>query len=294
MKSGVFLSDRFGAGHWQDEKARTGCTVIAPRAGICVAGIAWRGAAPATRELDLLHIDGVAPGINAICLSGGSAFGLESSTGVTRYLEQNGIGFDAGVATVPLVPALSIFDLAVGNSEIRPDADSGYSACEAIAYGSAVRGGVVGAGTGATVNKISGMESAKQSGIGLCSAARGELVISTLSVCNAFGTIIDRNAAQLFPDADAAAGMMTSFSGDSGGNCTFAVCCIEADFNRKEADRMAEMAFAGLSRAIRPAHTSFDFDAVIVLTSGEQTADPHLAGMLAAETVHQAIVDGCS
>lgn len=290
--TGTFSLSEVGIGHWQDSAPRTGCTAILLETMV-TAGLSWRGSAPATRELDLLHIDGITESINGVMLTGGSVFGLDSAAGAVRFLRERGRGFDAGVTRVPLLPTLSLFDLSVGDAEAYPDADAGYLACQNLAYGEKIERGAVGAGCGATIHKLWGQENARPSGFGLCSAQIAGVRIATAAVSNALGTLRDRDGAWLYGDPFSAEAACDTFADlGSGGNCTFAVVCVEALLNRKQAEKVAEMAMAGLARAITPAHTSFDFDAVIALSTGTVKVPITQLGLAAAETVHEAILDG--
>jgi len=288
-------------GHAQDRKARTGCTVVLAPAG-AVGGLAACGAAPATRELDLLRIDGIAGRVHAVLLTGGSAFGLEAAGGVLSWLAERGIGFDAGVARVPLVPTLSLFDLAVGSAEVRPDARMARSACRA-ASAQTPRTGSVGAGAGATVGKALGMDFCSPSGVGTASANVGDAVVGALAVSNAFGDLVDshggivagaRDPANPVSFIDSAARLRRGVGPDIEpfANCTFAVVATSARLDRRLAARLAEMAMAGVARAVRPAHTMFDFDAVITLSCGQAEADVTALGCAAADLVRESILLG--
>jgi L-aminopeptidase/D-esterase-like protein len=188
-------------GHASNIEARTGCTVILCGEVGAVCGVDVRGAAPGTRETDLLNPSNLVERVHAILLAGGSAFGLDAATGVMRFLEELGIGYDTGVARVPIVPAAVIFDLAVGNPQIRPDAAMGYNAC-ANATDKRVKEGQVGAGTGAMVGKILGMPYASPGGIGSASMklANGATV-GVLVVVNAMGDIIDPESGDILAGA---------------------------------------------------------------------------------------------
>ena len=175
-------------GHWSDPEGRTGCTVVLPPPGTVGSGEV-RGGAPGTRETDLLRPGMLVEEVHAVLLTGGSAFGLAAATGVVRWLEERGTGFDAGVARVPIVPAAVLFDLGVGDPGARPDEDSGYAACEAAAE--AVEEGAVGAGTGATVAKLYGPERAVPGGIGFASVEDSGITVQAIAAVNSFGEIVD-------------------------------------------------------------------------------------------------------
>ena len=287
-------------GHAQDAEAKTGCTVIlAPEDG-ATNGFAWRGASPATRETDLLRIDGIAKKVHAVMLSGGSAFGLDAASGAMRWLEAHGIGFPAGVATVPIVPAFSLFDLAWGRPDVRPDAAMGETACEA-ASATTVKEGAAGAGTGAAVGKLFGMDHCCQSGVGTASGTVKDITIGALTVSNAFGDIVDEDGDIVAGTRDPESGQFVDTAAylrengmpiDPYANCTFAVVCTDMALERPEANRLAEMAFAGIARAVSPAHPLFDYDALVVLSCGDKRGDLHAAGAVAAKLVHEALVSG--
>lgn len=287
-------------GHAQDHEAKTGCTVILAPEGGAANGFAWRGASPATRETDLLRIDGIAQKVHAIMLTGGSAFGLDSASGAMRWLEAHGIGFPAGVATVPIVPTFSLFDLAWGRPDIRPDATMGEAACE-TASAEPVKQGAVGAGAGAAVGKMFGMDLCCQSGVGSASGKTKDITVGAITVSNAFGDIIDESGAIVAGTRDPQTGEFVDTAAwlrENGmpvepyANCTFSVVCTDMALDRRDANRLAEMAFAGITRAISPAHPLFDFDAVIVLSCGDKDGDLHAAGALAAKLVHESLVSG--
>jgi len=183
-------------GHYTDKAAATGCTVVLCEGG-AVGGVDIRGSAPGTRETDLLRPMNLVERVHAICLSGGSAFGLDAASGVMRYLEERGCGFDTSVARVPIVPAAILFDLGVGSAKVRPGAEEGYQACLAASEGGVAEGSV-GAGTGATVGKVLGMEQATKSGLGTASQRLSSgTVVGALVVVNAFGDIVDPATGQV-------------------------------------------------------------------------------------------------
>lgn len=288
-----------GSAH--NKGAKTGCTVILPPDGLAIAGICTKGSAPANKELDLLRIDGITTGVTAVVLTGGSAFGLDCSSGVMKWLEEQNYGFNAGVATVPLVPTLSIFDLATGDPSVRPDAEMGYLACCNLSSAPPLQGSY-GVGAGATVGKLKGMQYCSPSGLGSASGRAGEVTVGVLGVANAFGDIVN-SSGEIVAGAKETDGSWINCAEDiiANGipgaenlfaNCTFAVVATDMKLNRKEANKVAEMAIAGLARALHPAFTMFDFDAVIVLSCGEKRGDLHGVGSLAAALVQQALVNG--
>ena len=285
-------------GHDTNLEAGTGCTVILcdrPAAG----GVDVRGGAPATRETDLLRPMHLIEGVNAILLTGGSAFGLDAASGVMRYLEERGIGYDTGVARVPIVPAAAIFDLAFGSATIRPDAAAGYRACEQ-ASADAVAQGTIGAGTGATVGKMAGPASMMKGGLGSASALLSDgTIVGAIVVVNALGDIIEPQTQQVIAGTrnPGGSGFM---SANPFSNTTIAVVATSAALPREQANKMAQMAHDGMAQTIRPAHTMFDGDTVFALALGptlQQLHDSSLAavqistiGAAAATTLARAII----
>jgi L-aminopeptidase/D-esterase-like protein len=259
-------------GHDTNLAAGTGCTVI-----LCdtpaVGGVDVRGGAPATRETDLLRPMHMIEAVNAIVLTGGSSFGLDAASGVMRYLEEQGIGFDTGVAKVPIVPAAAIFDLAFGDATVRPDAAAGYRACEQ-ATTELVTQGNVGAGTGATVGKMMGPVLAMKGGLGSASTQLpdGTLVGAIVAV-NALGDILDPQTQQVIAGARNPVG---GFIFDNlAGNTTIAVVATNASLTKVDVNKVAQMAHNGLAMVIRPAHTMFDGDTVFALALGAQAQTLH-------------------
>jgi L-aminopeptidase/D-esterase-like protein len=291
-------------GHASDLEAKTGCTVIiCPPAG-AVGGVDQRGGAPGTRETDLLRPMHLVEKANAILLAGGSAFGLEAAGGVMRWLEEHGIGFDAGVAKVPIVPAAIVFDLGVGRADVRPDARMGYKACEA-ASDEPVPMGLIGAGTGCTVGKVLGPGKAMPGGTGSASLdLGGGLIVGALAVVNVFGDVIDPQDGRIIAGARALTGegfagtldVMKGFIGKtvlrfmSRSNTMVGVVATNARLSKNEANKVAQMAHDGLARTVRPAHTMLDGDTIFALATGAKRADVNLIGAFAAEAMAQAIL----
>jgi L-aminopeptidase/D-esterase-like protein len=284
-------------GHDTNLEGGTGCTVIlcdAPTVG----GIDVRGGAPATRETDLLHPMNLVEEVNAVLLTGGSAFGLDAATGVMRYLEEHGIGFNTGVANVPIVPAAAIFDLAFGVASVRPNAEAGYRACEQ-ATSVAITQGNVGAGTGATVGKMAGPLFAMKGGLGSASTQLADgMLVGALVVVNASGDVIDPQTSQIVAGARNPSGR--GFLADPFGNTTIAVIATNAPLSKVEANKVAQMAHDGMAQALRPAHTMFDGDTIFALALGSRSQakpDPttsasyvSMIGAAAAATLARAIV----
>lgn len=284
-------------GHAQDEVARTGCTVILPDRP-AVAGVDVRGSAPGSREIEVLKPVRLVQEIHGILLTGGSAFGLDASGGVQKYLEERGIGYDVQVTKVPIVPTAVIFDLAVGEAKIRPTAAMAYRACEQ-ASNSETRQGLVGAGCGATVGKIRGIQHCMLGGVGMASWKSGNLAIGALVVVNALGDVIDPVNGKIIAGAKNDDGSLlhtpeylkSHFIAPfkSWGNTTLAVVATNAAFKRDGVTKIAEMAQDGLAYAIRPSHTHFDGDMLFALSVGDEPADVMAVGVIAAELVAEAI-----
>jgi L-aminopeptidase/D-esterase-like protein len=288
-------------GHAHNEEALTGCTVILCEGG-AVGGVDQRGGAPGTRETDLLHPMHLVDKVHALLLTGGSAFGLDAASGVMRYLEERGLGFDAGVARVPIVPAAVLFDLAIGRPDLRPDAAMGYQACLNASSDPPAEGDV-GAGTGATVGKVLGMGQAMKAGIGTASIEIGTgLIVGAIVAVNAFGDVVDPANGQIVAGvrapqgglADTLAVLRAMISGAAGrhglGHTVIGAVATNARLTKEQANKMAQMAHDGLARAIRPAHTLFDGDTIFALATGEKDADVSIVGAFAAEAFAQAIL----
>ncbi|HSD85449.1 MAG TPA: P1 family peptidase [Anaerolineae bacterium] len=289
-------------GHAQNEEALTGCTVILCEAG-AVGGVDQRGGAPGTRETDLLRPLHRVEQVHGVLLTGGSAFGLDATGGVMRYLEERGVGFDVGVARVPIVPAAVIFDLAIGRADVRPDAAIAYQAC-LNATSDPVAEGNVGAGSGATVGKILGMQYAMKSGVGsACVEIAAGLFVGAIAVVNALGDVLDPRTGTIIAGARSENGfadtlrVMQNFqalTSASTGNTIIGVVATNAKLTKEEANKVAQMAHDGLARAVRPAHTMYDGDTIFALSTGDVPADVNLIGALAAEMFAEAIMHGVS
>ncbi len=287
-------------GHYTDREAATGCTVILYEEG-ATAGVDVRGAAPGTRETDLLRPMSLVSQAHAILLSGGSAFGLDAAGGVMRYLEEHGHGFDTGAARVPIVPAAILYDLRIGRSDVRPGPEEGYQACLA-ASGGPVAEGCVGAGTGATVGKILGPERMTKSGLGTACQKLGPISVGAIVAVNAFGDVLDPQTGETIagPRDIKQGGFINTIDimkqagepiGTAFTNTTIGVVATDASLDKEGTNKVAQMAHDGMARAIRPAHTMFDGDVVFALATGEQeTSDVTSVGAVAAEVVAEAIV----
>jgi L-aminopeptidase/D-esterase-like protein len=291
-------------GQAHDLDAVTGCTVILTADG-AVAGVDVRGGAPGTRETDLLDPTALVQQIHAIALCGGSAFGLAAATGVVEWLREHDIGYDAGIARVPIVPGAVLIDLAIGRNDRWPDAAMGYAACAAA--GTDVAEGCVGAGAGATVGKLLGLAGACKSGVGTWSERLADgTTVGALAVCNAWGDVYEEATGRVIagtrdpasgqfagstallrhPDYQAALRSMTMLPQ----NTTLAVVATDAQLTKAEATKLAQMAQDALARTIRPIHTPFDGDTVFALATGRRPAQPPvILGMIAADVLARAI-----
>ncbi|MEY4441377.1 MAG: hypothetical protein RL442_377 [Pseudomonadota bacterium] len=290
-------------GHDTDLRRPTGCTVVLCREG-ATAGVDVRGAAPGTRETDLLAPENTVSHIHGLLLAGGSAFGLDAASGVMRWLDEHGHGFSVGPVRVPIVPAAVIFDLLVGDGRVRPTAESGYRACEQ-ASSAPVEQGCVGAGTGATVGKLWGASRAMKGGVGSAALQVGPWVVGALVVCNAVGDVVDPHTGQLIagarlsPHSLALANtVQTQLSGASipgaftGGNTTIGVVGCNARLTKSQAKRLAQVGHDGWARTIRPVHTPLDGDTLFALATARVNDEPDmmLLSTLAAEVVALATV----
>ena len=296
---GIMEVGGFRVGHAQNREAATGCTVL-----LCdrmsPAGLDVRGGGPASRESQILNPLMAAEGINAVLLSGGSAFGLDAAGGVQRYLEGRDIGFDVGFAKVPLVSESCLFDLGVGSKDVRPDAAMAYAACKNASYDPPAEGNE-GAGTGCTVGKYKGAARAMKSGFGTFAVEAGNVRVGALVAVNALGDICG-------PDGRPVAGLLTAdgkglsstveelmddvshaanlFSG----NTTLGIVVTNCVFRKPELCKIAGMTHNGYARAIRPVHTTADGDSIYALSVGDVPGDVNLVGTMAAYAMERAIV----
>jgi L-aminopeptidase/D-esterase-like protein len=289
-------------GHYTDARRPTGCTVIIFDEP-AVTGVDVRGSAPGTRETDLLNPINTVQQVNAILLAGGSAFGLDAASGVMRYLEEHGIGFHVGHIVVPIVPAAILFDLNLGDSKIRPDAKSGYAACQAASAAS-VSEGNVGAGAGATVGKLFGSQSAMKSGIGSASVRIGEtdLRVGAIVAVNAVGDVLDAGTGETLagarlPDGsgfrNSAAAILkgATVKAQPGAHTTIGVVATNAQLTKSEATKVAQMAHDGLARTINPVHSAMDGDTIFAAANGtaQTHADVTTLGAIAAIAMARAV-----
>ena len=279
-------------GHATDEVGRTGCTVVLTPDG-AAAGVDVRGSAPGTRETDLLRPDAMVERIHGVCLAGGSAFGLAAADGVMRYLAERGVGFDTGLRPVPIVPAAILFDLGAGSPDAVPGPDDGYAACLAAGAGEAGEGpleGRVGAGTGATVGKLAGMDRASSGGVGSSGARLADgSTVAALVVNNAIGNVVGRDGNVLAGNPGAA-----PMVGASGTSTVLVVVATDATLDRGQCRKLAELAHDGIAQAISPPHTLLDGDVAFALSTGRAAAPAGLPELIAlgaavVDTVRTAI-----
>lgn len=287
-------------GHAQSEEGMTGCTAVICEKG-ATAGVDVRGSAPGTRETDLLKPEKMIDRIHAVVLAGGSAFGLEAASGVMKYLEEQGTGFDVGVTKVPIVTSAVIFDLNLGNCKIRPDLKMGYDAAQSAS--SDERGqGNVGCGLGATIGKIMGPGHAMKSGLGSATVKAGDIAVSAIVAVNSFGDIFDYETGRQIAGAYdyKKRELLNTYSimkasnkptGFPMRNTTIGVVATNAALTKAEANKMAGMAQNGLARSINPVHTMFDGDTVFAIATSEVGGDLSLIGTMASEAMSRAITN---
>lgn len=288
-------------GQTEDREAATGCTVLISEEGMC-AGLDVRGGGPASRDTHLLDPQTAAQTIHAVLLGGGSAFGLGAASGVMQYLEEHDIGFDVGVTKVPLVAQSDLFDLTVGRCDVRPQPEMGYEAARLAMEAPNYRDGNYGAGCGATVGKMAGMECCMKTGIGSYAIEIGNFRIGAIVALNALGDIYDWKNGQKI------AGLLTEdgkgfrdtvelmsqsldvVENKFTGNTTIGVVVTNAAFNKTQLCKIASMAHNGYARSIRPVHTSADGDSIYAVSAGSEPVDQDLVGTLAADVMSEAII----
>src|ERR687893_327379 len=288
-------------GHATDREGLTGCTVVLFEEPYAVVGVDVRGSSPGTRETDRLGPHGTVRRTHALLLTGGSAFGLAAAEGVVRFLEESDVGLDIGVARIPLVSAAVLFDLVVGDPGVRPGPEMGYEAA-ASAKSADFAQGSVGAGAGATVGKVLGLEGAMRGGVGSASVAlEGGLVVGALAAVNAFGDVRDPrtgrviagprledgtlgDTVELLPEAVARMGW--------GENTTLGIVATNAALEKRDANKVAQMAHDGLARTIEPVHTTVDGDVVFAASAGEVEAATDVVGAWGARVMQEAILRG--
>ena len=289
-------------GHFTDTRRPTGCTVVLAPDG-AVGGVDVRGAAPGTRETDLLSPLNSNQHVHAVLLAGGSAFGLDAAGGVMRWLEERGIGVQVGPAKVPIVPAAILFDLFTGDPSIRPDASAGYAACDAASSDTPAEGNV-GAGAGAVVGKLFGIERAMKGGIGSASLTLAGVTVGAIVAVNAVGDVIDPASGRVVAGARSANGRAMINATQAilrgevpvlqppGAATTLGVIATDAVLTKAEANKLAQMAHDGLARAINPVHTTTDGDTLFALATGASGQRRHLTvlGAMAAEVTAVAVL----
>lgn len=296
---GIMEVGGFRVGHAQNEAAATGCTVI-----LCdqirPAGVDVRGGGPASRESQILNPLMAAEGINAVLLSGGSAFGLDAAGGVQKYLEEQDIGFETGVCKVPLVSQSCLFDLGVGSKDIRPDGAMAYQACENAGYDAPAEGNV-GAGTGCTIGKYRGITRAMKSGFGTYAVQAGPVKVGAMVAVNALGDVYDIDgkllAGLLTPDGNGLCSTLSELFADADrmpdlftGNTTLGVVVTNVKLPKHQLSKVAGMTHNGYARAIRPVHTTADGDSIYALSVGDLSGDVNLVGTMAAYAMERAII----
>lgn len=300
LKRNILDIEGLKVGQAENPEAKTGVTVVIAEKG-AVCGVDVRGAAPGTRETDLLSPINAMEKVQAVVLSGGSAFGLEAASGVMDYLEEKNIGFDVGVTKVPIVPSAVLYDLENGDAFTRPDKAMGRQACE-NASDSVLLEGDYGAGCGATVGKLRGMEHCTNSGIGSWSeATKNGIKVAALIAVNAFGDVYENGKIIAgtkdddgnFISAEEGVIQMASSLSFSGKNTTIGIIATNVKLTKAQAAKVAGMAHDGLARCIRPIHTTMDGDTLFCLSTEEiemPTAPVDVVGILAAKATEQAVL----
>jgi L-aminopeptidase/D-esterase-like protein len=286
-------------GHASDFKGYTGCTVMLFEKG-AVCGLDIRGSASGTRQVDALNISHIVEQIHAILLSGGSSFGLDATSGVAKYLEENGVGFDVGVAKIPIVPTAIIFDLFFGDPKSRPTPSMGYEACKNAAE--EVEEGSIGVGVGAALGKLFEVPRSMKGGVGTSSIILPDgLIVGALVVVNAFGDVIDNITGKIIAGARVSEQSLEfahTFECLKKGdrkkqfglvNTTLGVVATNAKFNKREITKIAQMAQGGLIKTIVPVHTTFDGDMIFAVSAGEIEADINRVGILSDFVVAEAV-----
>ena len=286
-------------GQVQQMEGLTGCSVIICEEG-AVCGVDVRGSAPGTRETDLLDPINMIQKVHAVVLSGGSAFGLEATCGVSKYLEENGIGFDVGVAKVPIVTGAVLFDLGVGDPKCRPNIDMGYEACKVASYTNLEQGNF-GAGCGATVGKIKGSNFCTKGGIGSYSIKLDNgLIVAALIAVNAFGDVYEEGKVIAGVLNDSKDEFLNTYDlmkqgVNKGGfnidNTTIGVVATNAKLDKAQCKKVSQMAHNGYAKTIFPIHTPHDGDTIFTLATGEIETDVTLLGSLATEVVEKSIIN---
>ncbi|WP_338596772.1 P1 family peptidase [Clostridium baratii] len=293
--------DNIKLGHAQNEKGLTGCSVIICEDG-ATGGVDVRGGAPGTRETDLLDPSEMIEKIHAIVLSGGSAYGLEASTGVMEYLEEHNVGFDVSVCKVPIVCSAVLFDLAFGDFKVRPDKKMGYEACiNSETYNDDVNGNI-GAGFGATVGKILGPSTSMKGGLGTFAVEINGLQVGAIVAVNCLGDVVDPSNSNILAGAlnkknneflNSESILLSNIKSPKEpfkGNTTIGLIVTNGKFSKAQAKKIASMAHNGFARTMRPAHTMFDGDTIFTMATNKVDADVTTVGMIAANVMEKAVI----
>lgn len=290
-------------GHCHNEKGGTGCSVVICEKG-ATGGVDVRGGSPGTRETDLLNPSEMVDKINAVMLSGGSAFGLDAASGVMEYLENKNIGFDVTVTKVPIVCQAVLFDLPFGDYKIRPNKAMGIEACQnSETYNDDINGNI-GAGFGATVGKFLGLDYAMKGGLGTYAVQVGGLKVGAIVAVNCLGDVIDPSNSNIIAGAydreknnflNTEKLIINSIENPKNpfkGNTTIGIIVTNADFDKAQATKVASMAHNGYARTMRPAHTMFDGDTIFTMCTNKVKSDVTTVGMIAAQVMEKAILRG--
>lgn len=295
--------DGLKLGHAHNKEGATGCTVVICEEG-ATGGVDVRGGAPGTRETDLLNPMEMVDKIHAVVLSGGSAFGLDASSGVMEYLEKHNIGFDVGVTKVPIVCQAVLFDLVCGDSKVRPDKQMGYDACVHSENYSEDLNGNIGCGMGATIGKFFGPKSSMKGGFGSYCLQVGNLKVGAVVGINCLGDVIDPSTGKIIAGAlkedlsgfiDTEETMIGNYNKENDvfkGNTTIGVIVTNAKLTKAQGNKIASMAHNGFGRTMRPAHTMFDGDTIFTMATNKIEADINVVGLLAARVMERAIIRG--
>ncbi|MBE6070604.1 MAG: P1 family peptidase [Clostridium butyricum] len=290
-------------GHSQDEVGGTGCSVVICEKG-ATGGVDVRGGSPGTRETDLLNPMEMVDKIHAVVLSGGSAFGLDASSGVMEYLEKRNVGFDVTVAKVPIVCQAVLFDLPFGDPKIRPNKTMGIKACKHSEEYSDDINGNIGAGFGATIGKFLGIDYAMKGGLGTYAVQIGDLKVGAIVAVNCLGDIVDPSNLNIIAGAydreknnflNTEQLIINSIDNPKNpfkGNTTIGIIVTNADFDKAQANKIASMAHNGYARTMRPAHTMFDGDTIFTMCTNKVKSDVTTVGMIAAQVMENAVLRG--
>ncbi len=290
------MLDTFKIGHYTDRENITGCTVIVPPAGNITSAVA-RGASPGTREYALLQPDKKITSIHALVLTGGSAFGLDTASGVMRELEQKGVGYHTPFGVVPIVPAAVIYDLYLGSHTVRPGAKEGIAALKNAAFNNNANG-AIGAGTGASIGKWAGLENAMKGGFGVANVSFGTCKVSAALVVNSVGDILNKNGEILAGAIDAKHQFLAAKNPQirlappkisMAENTVLCAVMTNAKIDKQGAHYLAERAHFGIARRVAPSHTSYDGDVAFVMSSNTVEAETDTVASLIVAAVEQAI-----